>query len=119
MIILQNSFIKLGYDPLTAILSVDMPTVDTVNMPEVKPTLESIVEHVRDYDVKRLLVDARKTKVEVGEETYAFMVAEFSCELVATHLQKLARIVTSSPERENVVRKVYGENKLSRGAELH
>lgn len=113
MILFQNGLIKLDYDPTTDILFVDMPTVNNLVMPEVRQALRIIVEHVRNYDVKRLLVDARKTEVEVSEDIYASMLAEFSRELMATRLKKLARIVTSSSVRENVVKKVYDDNKLT------
>ncbi|RDV11947.1 hypothetical protein DXT99_23275 [Pontibacter diazotrophicus] len=113
MNIFHNSFIKLDYEPTTDVLSVNMPTVNVVNMSEVKHTLEIIVEHVRSYDVKRLLVDARKTEIEIDEDIYTAIVSEFSRSLMATRLQKVARIVSSSTVRENVVKKVYGENKLT------
>ena len=92
---------------------VDMPTVNSLVLPEVRQALRIIVEHVRNYDVKNLLVDARKTEVEVTEESYASMLAEFSRDLMETRLQKLARIVTASTVRENVVRSVYDQQKLS------
>ena len=113
MIIFQNGFIKLDYDPTTDIMFVDMPTVNSLELPEVRQALRIIVEHVRNYDVKNLLVDARKTEVEVTEESYASLLAEFSRHLMATRLQKLARIVTASAVRENVVRSVYDQQKLS------
>ena len=113
MIIFQNGFIKLDYDPTTDIMFVDMPTVNSLVLPEVRQALRIIVEHVRNYDLKNFLVDARKTEVEVTEESYASMLAEFSRDLMATRLQKLARIVTASTVRENVVRSVYDQQKLS------
>lgn len=113
MILFKNGFISLDYDPTKDIMFVDMPTVNHVVMPEVREALKIIVEHVRNYDVKNLLVDARKTEVDVSEESYAAIVAEFSQNLMATRLKKLARIVTPSPVRENAVKKVYQENKLS------
>lgn len=113
MILFKNGFITLDYDPNKDIMFVDMPTVNHVVLPEVREALKIIVEHVRNYDVKNLLVDARNTEVDVSEESYASMVAEFSQNLMATRLKKLARIVTPSPIRENAVKKVYQENKLS------
>ncbi|GAB3528705.1 hypothetical protein GCM10027443_07030 [Pontibacter brevis] len=113
MILFQNGFVKLDYDPTTDILYVDMPTVDNLVLPEVRQALRIIVEHVRNYDVKRLLIDARKTEVEVSEETYATMLADFRQNLMATRLKKLARIVSGSTIRENAVKKVYEKQKLT------
>lgn len=112
MIIFENGLIKLDYDPSTDILFVDMPTVNSIVMPEVRRALAIIVEHVRNYDVKRLLIDARKTEVEVNEESYATMIGNFSGELLATRIQRVARIVTHSEVRENVVREVYKKKQL-------
>ena len=112
MIIFKNNFLKLDYNPATDILLVDMPTVDNVTLPEVEGALDVIVEHVRNYDVKKLLVDARKTRVEGNQESYAALVAEFSRQLMTTRLQKLARIVSTSEVRESAVKKVYEEKKL-------
>lgn len=112
MILFKNSYITLEYDPQTDILSVDMPTVDHLILPEVKLTLNILVEHVRNYNVKKLLVDARKTVVEVDETTYTHLVEGFSRELMATNIEKVARIVTKSTIREGVVKKVYGKEDL-------
>ncbi|WP_089320749.1 hypothetical protein [Pontibacter ummariensis] len=112
MIIYENSFIKLDYNPATDVLLVDMPRIDTMIMPEVRSALAIIAEHVRNYDVKRLLVDARQTKVEVNEESYTALISEFSQSLMTTRLQKVARIVSASEVREKAVKKVYERDGL-------
>lgn len=117
MIIYQNSFIKLDYDPSTDILSVDMPTVNLLNYTEVQRNLETIVEHIINYNVKKLLIDARKTEVEVDEESYLIMVSAFRQKLLETRVQKVARIVTSSTVRERVVQKAYTKQDTPSGFE--
>lgn len=112
MVIFKNVFLKLDYDPVTDILSAEMPDVDVVTLPEIKRLLSILVEHVRIYDVKKLLIDARKTQVNVDEESYTVLIGEFLKELMDTRLQKLARIVSNSTIREGVVRSVYDERKF-------
>ncbi|WP_026463851.1 hypothetical protein [Adhaeribacter aquaticus] len=112
MIVYENPFIKMDYDPATDILVTQMPDVDTLILPEINRFLGIIVEQVRNYDVKKLLVDARKTQVEVNEETYSAMMSDFLHALLSTHLQKLARIVSSSTVRESAVKNVYTGPKL-------
>lgn len=112
MILFNNGLIVLNYEPATDILSVDMPTVNNLNVSEIGGSLSIIVDHVRNYDVKRLLVDARSTVVDIDEDTYTAIVSEFSRNLLTTRIQKVARIVTTSTVRENVVQKVYGNQNL-------
>ena len=106
MVIYKNGFLKLDYEPATDILSFEMPNVDDVMMPEMKRSLTVIVEHVRNYDVKRLLLDARHTNISVDEDSYACILSEFYQNLIATRVQKIARLVTLDSKREKVVQKL-------------
>lgn len=106
MILFQSGLIKLDYDPATDILSVDMPSINYNLAAEFRRALDIIVENVRNYDVKKLLVDARKSVVEMETEDYAALVAGFTSDLKNTRLQKGARIVSDNRLRENIVQKV-------------
>lgn len=103
MVIYKNGFLTLDYEPATDILSFEMPNVDDVVMPEMKRSLAVIVEHVRNYDVKRILLDARQTNIWVDEESYACIISEFYRNLMTTRVQKVARLVTPDSKREKVV----------------
>jgi hypothetical protein len=107
MIIFKNGFITLDYDPATDILSFPMPSVNDVVMPEMKRCLGVIVEHVRNYDVKKVLLDARETYIGVEEESYCAVITEFYHALAATRLQKVARLVTPGSEREKIIRNIF------------
>lgn len=103
MVIYQSGFLVLDYEPATDILSFEMPTVDEVVMPEMKRSLSIIVEHVRNYDVKRVLLDARQTNIWVNEESYACIITEFYQNLMATRVQKIARLVRPDSKREKIL----------------
>lgn len=103
MVIYKNGFLRLDYEPATDILSFEMPNVDDIVMPEMKRSLTVIVEHVRNYDVKRVLLDARQTNIWVDEDSYACIISEFYRNLMATRVQKVARIVKPDSIREKIV----------------
>ena len=106
MIIFKNGFIRLDYDPASDILSFAMPSVNDVVMPEMRRCLGVIVEHVRNYDVKKVLLDARETDIGVGQEIYGPVIAEFYRGLAATRLRKVARLVAPGSPRERIIRGV-------------
>ena len=106
MVIYKNGFICLYFDPATDILTFEMPNVDNVVMPEMKRTLDIIVEHARNYDVKRILLDARNTDIWVEAGDYAGIIAPFYKNLEATRVQRVARIVKPDSKREHIVKKV-------------
>lgn len=103
MILFQNSLICLYYNPATDILTVDMPSVSYDLASEFKRALDIIVENVRNYDVKKLMIDARKSVIEMDPDEYAALVANFTAELKNTRLQKGARIVSENKARESLV----------------
>jgi hypothetical protein len=51
-----------------------------------------MVDTVRHYDVKRLLLDTRKTVIAVSEEENREVTSQLASNLAKTPLQKLARI---------------------------
>jgi hypothetical protein len=106
MILYQNALIKLDYNPATDILLVDMPSVTYGIVPEFRRALDIIVENVRAYDVKKLLVDARKSVIDMDPEEYARLVSKFAGDLKATRLVKGARVITANADREKLVKKV-------------
>lgn len=113
MVIYKNGFLTLDYEPATDILSFEMPNVDDVVMPEMKRSLAVIVEHVRNYDVKRILLDARQTNIWVDEDSYACIISEFYRNLMATRVRKIARLVTPDSKREKVVMNLLDNMTLS------
>ncbi len=112
MIIYNSGFLILDFDPSTDILSVTMPPVSDILLPEISRSFDVIVEHSRNYDIKRLLFDARETQVDVREEVFAPIISQFVQDLATTRVQKVARVISSSVFREHVVRKVFNNNVL-------
>jgi len=112
MILFKNGFISLYFEPASDILSFGMPHVDSVVMPEMKRSLDIIVEHTRNYDVKRILLDARNTDIGVEEADYAEIIATFYQNLARTRVQRIARLVQPDSKREHLIKKVLDVARL-------
>lgn len=100
MILHQSSIIKLEYNPTTDILEVEYPDLEKFMLSEIRHALTLMVETIRNYDVKRLLLDASKTSVNVSEEENTQLTLQLAKDLATTRLQKLARITPSNQYRE-------------------
>ncbi|WP_205503784.1 hypothetical protein [Rufibacter psychrotolerans] len=112
MILYNSGFLTLEFDPGTDILSVNLPPVRDILLPEISRSFGIIVEHARNYDIKKLLFDARETQVDVQEDVFAPLISKFVQDLAATRVQKVARVVSSSVFREHLVSKVFNSNYL-------
>lgn len=100
MILLQNSILLLEYDPATDILQVRYPDLQRYHMSEIRHSLHVMVETIRNYDVRRLMLDARTTSVEVDDEENRQMTLELAGMLAKTRLIKIARVQPNNLEYE-------------------
>lgn len=100
MILHHNSIIRLDYSPATDILEVKYPDLQKFMLLEIKESLKLMVETIRNYDVKRLLLDASSTYIEISEEENRMLSLQLAEELTRTRLQRVARIQPKDPEKE-------------------
>ncbi|WP_229973160.1 hypothetical protein [Pontibacter harenae] len=77
-----------------------MPDVKEFSSSEVSFCLNLIVENVRGYHIRNLLLDSSKSVIEVEDEAYRAITTKFALDLTGTHLKKLARVVTDDAARE-------------------
>ncbi|WP_345169469.1 hypothetical protein [Nibribacter koreensis] len=112
MIIYKSGFLTLHYTPSTDILTVNFPPVEDILNTEISRSFGIIVECTRNYDIKKLLFDARGTQVEVQEETFAPIISHFVKSLATTRVQKIARVASSNLFKEHVVKRVFNDTKL-------
>ncbi|RNI24084.1 hypothetical protein [Rufibacter latericius] len=100
MILFENTIIKLDYSPATDILEVAHPDLHDHLLPEIKDSIKILLENVRSYDVKRLLLDSSRTTVSVSEQE-SLQIGMYLAEgLMKTRLVKLARLQSPSPAVE-------------------
>ena len=58
MILFQNSLLTLAYNPSSDILEVNYPDLYEFLLPEIKHSIDIMIDNVRNYDVKRVLLDS-------------------------------------------------------------
>ena len=102
MVLHQSSLITLDYDPATDVLSMDWPDVKDFLVPEVERELKVLIDNIKHYDVKKLLIDTSKAKVELKEAEYQAFITAFANTLKDTRLEKVARVGTDNPNREKL-----------------
>ncbi|MFD3002830.1 hypothetical protein ACFS7Z_20850 [Pontibacter toksunensis] len=93
-------------------MSVEWPDFHYYSASEAAYTLDIIVETVRQYDVKYLLTDTRKSTVDIPQPEYKEIILKFARDLTTTRLHKLARVVTDSTRRLKPIREVRQEAHL-------
>jgi hypothetical protein len=110
MVAFQNSFITINYTPDTDILSVEWPDFEAETVLEVRNSINKIVDLLKNYDSKNLLIDVSKARISIPYADYNFIIKEFALNLLTTRVVKYARIMSSDPEREENVKSVRLEN---------
>ncbi|WP_205500183.1 hypothetical protein [Rufibacter psychrotolerans] len=105
MVLFENFLVKLEYNPVADIMEVAYPDLDAHLLPEIRHSMEILVDHVASYDVKNLLLDSSHSAVSVGEEESKEISASLTAGLARTRLQKLARVQAGSPAVEAAAEK--------------
>ncbi|GHA68759.1 hypothetical protein [Pontibacter akesuensis] len=96
MILFENSLISLDYNPSTDILEVGYPDLHDYLLPEIKHSINILIDKVKHYDVKRILLDSSKTVISVGSEESRQIAVYLAAGLVTTRVQKVARLQSPS-----------------------
>jgi hypothetical protein len=108
MVLFQNSLITLKYNPVTDIVEIDYPDLHDYLLPEIKHSIDALVESVRNYDVKKLLLDSSQTIVSVREEESREVALYLAQGLVQTRVQPLSAVIeTRAQENVQHVQKVW------------
>ncbi len=103
MVVYENSLITLTYAPETDTLLAEWAVQDQYSLPEINQTLEKLVAIMCNYDVKNLLIDASKANFNLTNEDYRAIVEGLETAFGKTHIQRLARVTTSDPLREEKI----------------
>ena len=107
--LLHDSIIKLDYNPATDVLVTCMPDLRPYALPEVSYCLELMVESIRNYNIKKMLLDSSHTLIEVEDASYKAVMAQFAWALADTHLKKIARVGTDDIKREDKAARLASE----------
>lgn len=96
MLLFENSILKLNYDPATDILDVQYPDLYNFMIPEVKYTIDLLIEHIKNYDIKRVMLDASKSLMKSEDERSREISTYLAAGLMGTRIQRLARLQSLS-----------------------
>ncbi|WP_347158848.1 hypothetical protein [Pontibacter chitinilyticus] len=103
MLLHKDGLIELNYEVATDILTVCWPDMTGFTRSEIGYALQKLIDTLKHYDIKKLLIDARSRVVELPEEEYADLMLDFSRNLLSTRLMKVARLQTLDMSREKKV----------------
>jgi hypothetical protein len=103
VLVYENSLVTLTFAPETDTLTAEWSDQENYSLPEVKQTLEKLIEAINNYDVKNLLIDASKANLNLTNENYRAFVEYLETAFGKTHIQKLARVKTFDPLREEKI----------------
>lgn len=110
---IPNTQIRLEYDPVDEVLSVEWPDVHDYTKSETEYILEKVIESARLYDVRNLLADTRKGAVGVPNPQHRDIFLRFTRGLMETQVEKIARVVGPEPLREELIADVKKETRLT------
>ncbi|WP_161888680.1 hypothetical protein [Pontibacter russatus] len=100
MLLFKNSIITLDYNPAADILEVAYPDLHGFLLPEIKHSIDILMDNVRNYDVKRILLDSTKTVISVSEEESREVAMYLAAGVMKTRVQKLARLQSAKASVE-------------------
>ena len=104
MLLHKDGLIELNYDVKSDILSVHWPDLNGITISELEFSVTKLVETLRHYDIKNLLIDSRSSKVnDISREEHLKVLLDFVRSVMTTRLEKLARIETTDIGREGIV----------------
>jgi len=106
MLLHKDGLIELNYEVATDTLTVSWPDMTTFTLSEIRFALTTIIDTLKHYDIKKLLIDTRANVVEITDEAYAELMLQFSRDLTTTRLQKVARLHAVNPAHEKRVARV-------------
>ncbi|TPE41078.1 hypothetical protein [Pontibacter mangrovi] len=95
MILFDNSIITISYDPVTDLLEAAYPDLHASHLSEITFYMDKLVETVKHYDIKRVLLNSSSTHVFVSGPASQQVAAYLAAGLAQTRVRRVARV--SSP----------------------
>ncbi len=102
----------MSYDVSVDLLKVRWLDLKYSTGAELNYTIGVLLEKIRNYDIKKLLIDAHQNVEGVTDEEFVEMNTNFAKLLVSTRLKKVARLGTNNLNRENFIQ-ALAQNTLS------
>lgn len=100
MILFENIIARLDYSPATDIAVLEYPDLHGFLIPEIKHSIDLLVDIIRNYDIKRLLLDSTGTVATASEEEGRELAIYLTSGIARTRVQKVARLRSSAQDLE-------------------
>ena len=117
MILYQDSLLELDYDVSADVLYVKWPNLTDADINYLDIAINELLNAIKHYDIKKLLIDSRTSQIEISEEVYRPLVFSFIKRLKHTRLYRMARVIPENTFREarlqSYTRQMHFENMFS------
>ena len=101
MVLFANSIVVLNYDPATDIAVVQCPDLHDYMLAETKYSIDMLIKTIRNYDVRKPLLDSTRTTISVGSKQSREIATYLALGVMKTRVVKVARIQSPSCSVEN------------------
>jgi len=117
MILYQDSLLELDYDLRTDVLYVNWPSLTEANVSYLNISINELLNAIKHYDIKKLLIDSSTSRIEIPDEVYRPMIFSFINRLKDTRLYRMTRVIPGNTSREarlqDYTRQMRAENMFS------
>jgi hypothetical protein len=103
LILYKDNIVELDYQPAHDLLITCQPATRPYDANEVRSAFISIITHVKEYYITRLLLDFTRNTYDLTEPEYKNTMAQLTVGLLQTSLQKVARLSTPDAIREHKI----------------
>lgn len=104
MILHSDRFFEHQYDVKLDLLLVYWPNIENIFLPEILHSTGKLVENIRNYNIRNLLIDASRTTLLSSYHDADQVINLLVKGLDKSNLEKLARIESSNSHREETLK---------------
>jgi hypothetical protein len=109
MILHRDGLVVLEYDLASDVLYIEWPDLADYSEGEIQHSFTNLIDSIKSYDVKKLLIDSSKTRAGLTYEAYKTLMTELGLKLANTRLQRIARVEAQDQMREQLVQQFSKE----------
>ena len=103
MILYKDHIVELDYQPAQDLLTTCLRATRSYDATEVRSAFISIITHVNEYNITRLLLDFTRNTYDQSETEYKSNIAQLTVGLLQTSIRKVARLTTPDAIREHKI----------------
>src|SRR5688572_14729253 len=109
MLLYTDRYFDHVYEVKYDMLTVKWLTIESLYLPEILHSVKVLVENIKNYNIRYLLIDASGIAEHSSVEEDNAVVEMLFSGLANTHLEKLARVQSGNIIRENYLKENIAE----------